>query len=211
MTELRGSDSVGCEQTCLLLGKPYARTHTRTQRGFELCRPNDVRTFVNLLNRLDQLHLRRSRSPAVGNPSTRGAGRLKCGYSRFPLCGRSVPLTPHWSGVDCVWVCAHTRTHLYVHACKLHSASKSVSAGLESTDSARYLKAPTGMPCSTVLLWTCFADVAFFTNWRRDPPPAKRLRLTLLQCRFITVVWTTTCNISEVYLQCVLSIFFLGL
>ena len=29
-------------------------------------------------------------------------------------------------------------------------------------------------------LW-CFTDVAFFTNWRQDPPPAKRLRLTLLQ------------------------------
>lgn len=39
-----------------------------------------------------------------------------------------------------------------------------------------------GVPRFTALRYCAsFTEVAFFTDWRQDPPPAQRLRLTLLQ------------------------------
>ena len=49
------------------------------------------------------------------------------------------------------------------------------------------------------LILLCFAllhftDIVVFTNWRQDPPPAKRKITTCI----IVVVWNQTCSISKI-------------
>lgn len=41
----------------------------------------------------------------------------------------------------------------------------------------------------------------FFTNWRQEPLLAKRLHLALLLYLFYLLVWSQTCNITEVCIQ----------
>lgn len=57
----------------------------------------------------------------------------------------------------------------------------------------------TGIPHFSVFSLLCFTDVVFCTNYRQNPPPAKRLQLALLRY-FIIVTWKGTCKISEVCL-----------